>query len=127
MVSACFVVIMMSSFPTFNILPGVSASASFLARISDDSASKPDMKDVFVDATGRVYQKRNLSVGSDEGVTRGRWKLALQRGESFNQGDVIMDDENRLLLLPRAGVESGSNHEVEEADPGFLMRGRGLE
>jgi len=126
MVSACFVVIMMSSFPTFNILPGVSASTSFLARKSDDSASKPDMKDVFVDATGRVYQRRNLSVCSDAGVTGGKWQLALQRGDSFNQGDVIIDDDDRLLLLPRAGVESGSNDEAEKADPGFLLRGRVL-
>lgn len=125
MVSACFVVIMMSSFPTFNILPGVSASTSFLARKSEDSASKPDM-DVFVDATGRVYQRRNLSVGGDVGVTGGKWQLALQRGDSFNQGDVIIDDDNRLLLIPRAGVESGSNDEVEKADPGSLLRGRVL-
>lgn len=80
-------------------------------RIPND-AGEPNEGNVVasVDAQGRVFTRRGLRGGGrNEG-----WQLMLERGESFNQADVTIDDENRPVLLPRGDMMYGKGSDMDQ-------------
>jgi len=116
MLSGYFVVAIMSSYHTLNILPCVSGagSASFLAlRTSKDAPElvQNGAMEVSVDAQGRVFAPRR-GLRGDAGNES--WYLMIEKGTVYNQADVTIDEENRPVLLSRDDIGYGKHSGMDQ-------------